>query len=136
MPRKSHEDVLGVIGAETVIGTGVVVRGNLTGSADIIVDGNLDGNISTTGDVTIGMNAQVKANVNAANVTVAGNLIGDITATGQASIRETGNVQGDIRSSGLAITTGGIFVGRSIMEVSTGLGADNPLIGDGQHRES
>ena len=135
MPRKSHEDVLGVIGAETVIGTGVVVRGNLTGSSDIVIDGNLDGTISTTGDVTIGMNAQVKANLTASNVTVAGNLVGNITASGQASIRETGNVHGDIRSSGLAITAGGIFVGQSTMDASAGLTDENPLIGDGQNRE-
>jgi cytoskeletal protein CcmA (bactofilin family) len=137
MARKSHEDVLGVIGAETVIGSGVVVRGNLTGSSDIVIDGNLEGTISTTGDVTVGMNAQVKANVTGANVTVAGNLVGDITASGQASIRETGNVKGDIRSGGLAITAGGIFVGRSIMEATSGLGgSQNPLIGDGRDSDT
>jgi cytoskeletal protein CcmA (bactofilin family) len=113
-----------------------VVRGNLTGSSDIVIDGNLDGTISTTGDVTIGMNAQVKANVTATNITIAGNLVGDINASGQASIRETGNVHGDIRSNGLAITSGGIFVGRSLMEANANLSSgQNPLIGDGRDED-
>jgi cytoskeletal protein CcmA (bactofilin family) len=130
MPRKSHEDALGVIGAETVIGTGVVVHGNLTGNSDIIIDGTLDGSVSTTGDVTIGMNGQIKANVTATNITIAGTMVGNIKASGQVLIRETGNVHGDIRSEGLAITTGGVFVGNSTMETVSTLSEHNPLIGD------
>ena len=129
MARKSHDDALGVIGAETIIGAGVTVHGNLSGSSDIVIDGTLEGSVTTSGDVTIGMNAQIKASVTAMNVTIAGTLIGDVKASGQASIRETGNVTGDVRSAGLAISTGGIFVGRSIMDPPTDRIANNPLIG-------
>jgi cytoskeletal protein CcmA (bactofilin family) len=113
MARRTHEDALGVIGAETIIGAGVVVRGNLESQSDIMVDGQLDGNITTTGDVTIGVNAKVKAEITGSNVTVAGLLKGNIHATGEAAIRETGQVDGDITAAGLAISSGGIFIGRS-----------------------
>jgi cytoskeletal protein CcmA (bactofilin family) len=113
--RKIHEDVLGVAGAETVIGTGVSVTGDLTSESDISVDGLLVGSITTSGDVTIGVNANVKGNIAGTNVTIAGTLKGNISATGEARIRETGNLHGDIKSTGLAVSSGGIFIGRSLM---------------------
>jgi cytoskeletal protein CcmA (bactofilin family) len=116
MARKSHDDALGVAGAETVIGTGVVVRGNLASESDITVDGTLDGNIKSGGNVTIGVNANVKGDIEATNATVAGALHGNITVEGEAGILETGQVRGNIKSSGLAIASGGVFIGRSIME--------------------
>ncbi len=115
MARRIHEDALGVTGAETIIGAGVIVHGDLKSESDVSIDGILDGTITTTGDVTIGVNAQIKATVEGDNVTVAGHLTGNIKATGTATIRETGQVDGDITAGGIAIMTGGIFIGRSRM---------------------
>src|ERR1700733_15134156 len=116
MARRTHDDALGVAGAETVIGTGVVVHGNLISEADIIIDGTLDGNIKTMGNVVIGINANVKGNVEGQMVSVSGVLHGDITASGEATVRETGQVKGNIKAAGIAISSGGVFIGRSIME--------------------
>jgi cytoskeletal protein CcmA (bactofilin family) len=125
MARRTHDDALGVAGAETIIGTGVTVRGNLASESDITIDGLLTGDIKTQGDVTVGVNAQIEANIEATNVTVAGSLKGDVTASGEATIRETGQVKGDIRAAGLAIASGGIFIGRSIMKPPVRLGQDD-----------
>ncbi len=125
MARKSHEDVFGAAGAETVIGTGVKLTGKLVSDSDIIIDGQLTGEITSTGDVTIGINAKIKADVRGANVTVVGSLTGNIVASGEITIRETGHVDGDITAAGLAITSGGVFSGRSIMEAPPRLG-DEP----------
>ena len=119
MARKQHQDALGVSGAETIIGTAVVVHGNLESEADITIDGELDGKITTSGDVTIGVNARISAPIRGGNVTVSGHLTGDIHATGVATIRETGQVEGNITAGGLAILPGGIFVGQSRMKVPT-----------------
>ena len=124
MARKPHEDALGVTGAETVIGTGVTVTGNLTSESDIVINGTLDGKIETIGDVVIGVNAVINANVSGSNITIAGTLKGNILAQGVATIRETGHVSGDIKSSGIAISPGGIFIGRSIMSPPAELSQD------------
>jgi cytoskeletal protein CcmA (bactofilin family) len=124
MARKTHDDALGVTGAETVIGAGVTVEGNLASDADIIIDGRLTGDIKTEGDLVIGVNASIQANVQATNVTVAGSLTGNITAQGEATIRETGHVKGDIKASGLAIISGGVFIGRSLMKPPPRLNAE------------
>jgi cytoskeletal protein CcmA (bactofilin family) len=76
----------------------------------------LTGDIKTTGDVTLGVNATVKSNIEAHNVTVAGSLDGHITARGEVNIRETGRVRGNVTSAGLAIGSGGIFVGASRLQ--------------------
>lgn len=126
MARKTLEDALGVAGSETIIGTGVTVRGNLHSESDITIDGQLNGDIKTTGDVTIGMNGRVTANIQGANVSVAGNLTGNIKASGEVSIRETGHVEGDITAMGLAISSGAVFIGRSIMEAPPTLAEPAP----------
>jgi len=120
MAKKNHEDLMGVSGTETIIGSGVIVKGDLHSDSDIIIDGSLTGDIKTSGDVVIGVNAQIKANVEATNVTVSGSLTGDITAAGEAAIRETGQVKGDIKAAGLAVSSGAIFIGRSLMPDSGG----------------
>ncbi len=108
-----RDDILGVNGAETVIGAGVVVQGNLSSESDIMVDGELTGDVKAVGNVTIGMNARVKGAVNGRSVVVAGHLNGNVTSEEDVTIRETGHVTGNITSAGLAIVTGGIFNGRS-----------------------
>jgi len=126
--RKIHEDALGVAGAETVIGTGVLVKGNLQSSSDITIDGTLDGSVKVEGNITLGINSVVKANLEAANVTIAGNLVGDIHASGEVRIMESGQVKGNIMSSGLAITPGGVFIGQSVMDQPPTLGVELPSI--------
>lgn len=117
MARRAYEDALGVTGAETIIGTGVVVQGNVESQSDIIIDGTLKGDIKAGGNVVIGVNAYIAGDIVGVNISVAGELNGNITVEGEATIRETGQVTGDITATGLSIMSGGIFVGRSLMEV-------------------
>jgi cytoskeletal protein CcmA (bactofilin family) len=131
MARKSHEDALGVTGAETIIGTGVVVKGNLASESDIIIDGTLTGHLKAGGNVTLGVNASVKGDVTAVNITVAGNLTGNIAAEGETTIRETGQVQGDITTTSLAVSPGAIFIGRSLMQAPPRLAQEPPKELDG-----
>ncbi|GEM_PF-2433562 len=130
MARKTHDDAFGAAGAETMIGAGVTVHGNLVSESDVTIDGQLEGDVTATGDVTVGVSARVKGNVHGTNVTVLGHLKGNIVARGEASIRETGQVEGDITSAGIAINSGGIFVGRSKMQTipSLDIPADAPIV--------
>lgn len=121
-------DVLGVTGADTVIGTGVVAKGSLTSDGDIIIDGTVSGNVSATGDVSLGVNAIVKGNIRGQNVTVSGALDGNIAAIGEVTLHETGRITGDISAISLAISSGGIFMGHSRMQLPPKLGpADDNL---------
>jgi len=109
-------DILGVSGAETVIGAGVVVEGDLTSEGDILIDGTFTGQVQTRGDITLGANAKVTGNLSARNITVTGWLSGNITADGEAAIGNTGHVSGDITCASLSVSSGGVFLGRCKMQ--------------------
>ncbi|HSX15140.1 MAG TPA: polymer-forming cytoskeletal protein [Candidatus Saccharimonadales bacterium] len=109
------ESIVGIVGNETIIGSGVSVKGNLTSEHDIIVDGTISGNIKTKGSLSVGVNANIKGNLIGRDVTVAGQIEGDVKAANHVSIQETGRVNGNIASGSIAISTGGVFIGTSIM---------------------
>jgi adhesin HecA-like repeat protein len=113
-----RDDALGMTGADTVIGAGVQVEGNLHSEGDVVIDGRLSGEVKATGNVTIGVNAEVHAPVEAGGVTIAGHLRGEIKARGDVTITATGNLEGDVTAAGLAIESGGVFNGRSKIKAS------------------
>jgi cytoskeletal protein CcmA (bactofilin family) len=117
-----REDILGVSGADTVIGAGVNLEGEVKAEGDVMIDGHLKGTLSAGGAITIGVNAVVKAPVRAASVMVAGHLTGDIVAEGEVQIMATGQVKGNITSGGLALEMGAVFIGRSAMPENRVLG--------------
>ncbi len=108
-----RDDVLGVTGAETIIGPDVKVKGNLTSDSDMLIDGQIIGDVRAIGDVTIGVNGHIKADIQGLTITIAGEVEGNITAEGEVTIRETGRLTGDVTASGLTIASGGLFSGRS-----------------------
>lgn len=112
---KKH-DLLGVAGADTIIGTGVKLRGNLASEGDILIDGTLVGNVKSRGNCNIGVNAHVTGDVSAESLTIAGQLDGNIRAASDTTIAETGQVTGDITTGRLHIDMGAVFIGTSKMK--------------------
>ncbi len=108
-------DLMGVSGAETVIGAGVRLKGTLLSDSDIVIDGKLDGEIKAAGNVTVGVNAVIRADIKGTNVSVAGHVKGNIEASGETQITETGKVTGNITTGTLAIEAGAIFSGMTKM---------------------
>ena len=81
------------------IGKSVSIKGELSGSEDIYVDGEVDGSIQLSGNsLTIGPNGRVHANVSAKSVTVGGSLEGNIQATERTELRKTAVVNGDVQT--------------------------------------
>jgi cytoskeletal protein CcmA (bactofilin family) len=134
MARK--DDILGVSGSETVIGTGVTLTGDLISDNDISIDGNLKGKISTQGSLVIGVNANIVANVSARSVQVSGSLIGNVIAEDEVSITETGRVQGDITTGTIMISSGAIFSGKSIMKQPEATDVETPNLAHPDENDS
>ncbi|OIP24376.1 hypothetical protein AUK11_03465 [bacterium CG2_30_37_16] len=101
---------------ETVIGHTVKLKGNLKSQHDIVIDGELTGDIDSESTVTIGHGAIVSANIKAKNVVISGNLEGDIDAEVSVEITQTGKVLGNIKAASLAIGAGAFFEGQSSMK--------------------
>jgi cytoskeletal protein CcmA (bactofilin family) len=116
---KRH-DLIGIDSADTVIGSGVKLKGNLVTDGDIVIDGSLQGNINAHGNVTIGVNARITGNISGRNIAIAGNLQGNIKAIEQTSISETGGVTGDINTKSISIGAGAIISGSISMPKAAG----------------
>jgi len=90
-----------------------VIRGELKGSEDLIVDGHLEGTISLSeGRLTIGPNAHVAADLTARDVLVMGKLQGNIVASGRVELRAGSTVEGDVRALRLAVEDNAVFRGK------------------------
>jgi cytoskeletal protein CcmA (bactofilin family) len=95
------------------IGKSVVIKGELSGSEDLYLDGQVEGNIFLKGnDLTIGPNGQVKANVDAKGVTVQGKLEGNCLASDRVDLRKSAVVMGDISAKRIAIEEGAYLKGK------------------------
>jgi cytoskeletal protein CcmA (bactofilin family) len=97
----------------TVIGKSVVIRGEISGSEDLFLDGEIEGTITLTESrLTVGPNARVRADINVQDVVVFGRLEGKINATGRLELRQSSTVVGDIVAGRLSIEESASLRGR------------------------
>jgi cytoskeletal protein CcmA (bactofilin family) len=106
------------IGRDMVnIGKSVVIKGELSGSEDLTIEGHVEGRIDLKDNVlTIGPNGKIKAEVFAKSVVVLGEVTGNVTASEKVDIRDNGSVDGDIASPRVAIAEGAHFRGSVDMQ--------------------
>jgi len=103
------------------IGKSVVIKGELNGSEDLTIEGQVEGKIELRQHVlTIGPNGKIKAQVFAKSVIVLGEVVGNITATEKVNIRDNGSVDGDIIAPRVAIAEGAHFRGSIDMQRTPG----------------
>jgi len=89
-----------------------VVKGELSGSEDLVVDGEVEGSIALRGQsLTIGPNGRVRANVEARNVILHGRVDGDIHASERVELRKSASLSGDITTARISIEDGAFFKG-------------------------
>jgi cytoskeletal protein CcmA (bactofilin family) len=94
------------------IGKSVVVKGELSGSEDLIVDGEVEGSITLRGQsLTVGPNGRVRANIEARNVILHGRVDGNIKATDRVDLRKSASLSGDISTARISIEDGAFFKG-------------------------
>ena len=99
------------------IGKSVVIKGELSGSEDLTIEGHVEGRIDLRQNVlTIGPNGKIKAEVFAKAVVVLGEVTGNVTASEKVDIRDNGSVDGDIASPRVAIAEGAHFRGSVDMQ--------------------
>jgi cytoskeletal protein CcmA (bactofilin family) len=104
------------------LGKSVFIKGELSGSEDLTLTGQMEGSIKLPGHtLTIGSHADIKAEISAKAVVIMGAVTGNVTAGDRVEIRATGSVTGDVVSPRLAIADGGCIRG-SVQMPKTDLG--------------
>jgi cytoskeletal protein CcmA (bactofilin family) len=103
------------------IGKSVIIKGELSGSEDLYVEGQVEGNIELhENSLIIGPHGQVRANVSGKGVVVEGKLEGNIQASERAELKKSAIAVGDIVTKRLAIEDGAYFKGKIDVQRETG----------------
>ncbi|MGZ3459469.1 MAG: bactofilin BacN [Archangium sp.] len=100
-----------------IIGKGIIIRGNLTGGGDLIIEGRVEGQISLKNHLTIEGTGKVQADIRAEELTINGEASGNIDASGRVAINASAKVAGDIKAPRVVIEDGAVFNGSIEMDV-------------------
>ena len=99
-------------GAAT-IGKALIVKGEITGSESLLVEGRVEGTINLPGNrVTIGRNGQVSANITAREIIVQGKVAGNVSASDRLDVRSEGSLTGDVVAARISVEDGAFFKGK------------------------
>ncbi len=97
---------------QATIGKSLVIKGEVSGSESLYVDGKIEGAINLAGNrVTIGRNGQVAANIAAREIVVLGKVRGNCHASDRVDIRSEGSLTGDVIAARISIEDGAFFKG-------------------------
>lgn len=111
--------------AHATIGPSIVIKGEVSGNEDLVIQGQLDGSVKLgSNSVTVGDGGRVKADITGRIITIEGNVEGNLEAKEQIILRGTATVQGDIKAPRVVLEDGASFRGLVDMGVRGGGDAD------------
>jgi cytoskeletal protein CcmA (bactofilin family) len=97
---------------QATIGRSVVIKGEVSGSEPLYIDGRIEGTIHLPDNrVTIGRNGSVTANIDAKEVVIMGTVKGDILCTDRLDIRGEGSLTGDVVAERISVEDGAVLKG-------------------------
>lgn len=104
--------------SETVIGVAVKVRGDFQGKGNVVVEGELDGSLTTDGSLYVGERASIKANVSAREAKILGKVTGNISLVGLLELGPQARIEGDLTIGALSVANGATINGQIIMNLN------------------
>ncbi len=111
--------------AETVIGPSIKVKGDFHGEGDIIIEGSVEGKISTKQFLSLGSRAKITANIKAKNAKIAGIANGDLDIDGYLEILKTAVIKGNINAKEISIEKGAVVHGQLNMNNANHISIEN-----------
>ncbi len=95
------------------LGASIAIKGQVTGTEDLQIDGKIDGPISLKGhELIVGPTAQLNSEIHAGELVVSGKVVGNVHVRGRVDIKRDGSITGDISSARISIEDGAYFKGR------------------------
>ena len=99
-----------------MLGSGLSLRGEITGEGDFHIYGRFEGEIDVSGRVTVSETAQVDANINAASILIAGKVRGNLSATTHLDILPSGVLTGTLKAGSFSAAEGSSVKGEIWLE--------------------
>ncbi|MBI1907855.1 polymer-forming cytoskeletal protein [Candidatus Uhrbacteria bacterium] len=103
-------------GEETIIAHGVRVEGEFVSQGNIVIEGDVEGKIHAGGDLRVGEEAKITADVTAANAVIAGELRGNLHVAGRLELMASSKIIGDVSAEVLSVSAGAQVNGKVTMD--------------------
>src|SRR5713226_852250 len=111
-PNQTQSKAVSVPVEQATIGRSLVVKGEISGSESLYIDGKVEGSVTLSDSrVTIGRNGSVAANISAREVVILGKVHGNIQVTDRLDIRSEGSLTGDVITQRISVEDGAILKG-------------------------
>jgi len=105
---------------ETIIGSSVKVEGDFVCQGNMIIDGEVKGNVKTKGFLKIGERAIIVADIGASGALISGQVRGNVKVDDFLEITKSAKIFGDIEAARLSVAEGALINGKCSMEVKEG----------------
>ncbi len=102
-----------------VLSSDVEIKGTIKFQKELLIDGKVEGEINSDGALTVGENADIRAEIKTKSITIYGKVQGNITVSERCELKSKCTLQGDLKAARLIIEEGATFIGKS--EVSSGM---------------
>ena len=113
----THQSAYG--SAPNRISSGVSITGDVKFSSELVIDGEVEGNITSNGKLTIGTHATVAGDIRAGLVTIQGLVEGNVLATERCALQAGASLHGDVESPRLAMDENASLVGRATIKAKS-----------------
>src|SRR6266481_1890182 len=106
-------------GGKDILSSDVEIKGSIKFQKELLIDGKVEGEINSDGVLTVGENADIRAEVKTKSITIYGKVQGNISVSERCELKSKCVLQGDLKAARLIIEEGATFIGKS--EVSSGM---------------
>jgi cytoskeletal protein CcmA (bactofilin family) len=101
------------ISGKNLLSADVEIKGSIKFQNELVIDGKVEGEITSAGILTVGENAEIRGEIKTKSVTVLGKVHGNITVEERCELKGRAVLQGDLKAARLVIEDGATFVGKS-----------------------
>ncbi|MGE5400869.1 MAG: bactofilin family protein [Ignavibacteriales bacterium] len=105
----------------SIISRGVNIEGKLISQGNVRIDGIVNGDVSVSGNLTLGESAEIRGEVKAENITLSGKITGSVNAAEKLILESRSSLKGDLAARILVVEPGAFFDGKCTMPVSDSL---------------
>src|SRR3954453_18149146 len=103
-----------------VLSSGVSIKGDVTFRTELVIDGEVEGNITSTGKLIVGSHACVSGEIRVGHVTIQGTVEGNVYASERCALEEGSSLHGDIESPRFAVDENASFLGSAKIATNRG----------------
>jgi cytoskeletal protein CcmA (bactofilin family) len=102
----------------SILSSGVRIVGKFSSEGNVRIDGHIEGDVSVTGNLTLGDTSLIKGDISARNITISGKVEGAVFASEKLILESPSELHGDLTAKILVIQEGASFNGKSSMNNS------------------